>query len=232
DLNVPIARLCRNAPERLRVLEDLGLVGKSDPNQSLKEACRTHGLEPHTVARMLTAFEKVNRRVQAVAVELMTLTDLCDYLDNVQHVYLRRELTELDRLIRSTVERDGADNSRLLKLQKTFVAFREKLASHLREEAEALFPLIRRLAGGASRRIRLRHSIKIPAIRMEIQHFEVDEGLAELRALAGDCAGSASMSPRTRTLGRVIARFEQRFQELIYEENRILFPRALAISRA
>lgn len=232
DANVSIAQLCQNAPKRLCVLENLELVENCDHNQSLAKICQERGLEPQTVAKMLMAFEKTIRQFPAVAVELMTLTELCDHLENVQHAFLHRELARLARLIRSAVERNGADNLRLLKLQEAFVAFREKLTAHLREEAEALFPLVRQLAGNASREIRLRHSIKIPIIRMEIQHSEVDESLAELRAMAGGGTGPSPVSPRARTLDKAIVRFEHQFQELMFEENRILFPRALAISRA
>lgn len=165
-----------------------------------------------------------NAPIPAVASELMPLTDLCGWLESRQLQVLCGELSRLNRLIPAAVERDGASHPQLLKLQEAFAAFCEKFTAHLREEAKAVFPLIRRMENRAGGNSRARRSLQTHTARLEQQHFEADEAIAELRALAEkDCPPE---------LHKDLARFERSLHEQIYEENRVLYPRALAVSRA
>lgn len=95
DVRAPLARLCRNASERLRVLEILGLTGKRGQTSSLATVCRARKLEPKTVAQMLIAVERIFQKFMPVALELMSLTELCDQIESAQRLVLRREFYEL-----------------------------------------------------------------------------------------------------------------------------------------
>lgn len=166
------------------------------------------------------------------ALELMPLTELCNRLEMAQRVSLGRELTGLYRLIGTAINCDSAKNSQLLKLREAFMAFRKGLTAHLREEAGMIFPLIRRLESGAIGKTCTRRLIKISTARMEIQHFKAEEEFAELRALTEEHAALSLASSHARQLRDQLASFEHSLHEQMYEENRFLFSRALAVSRA
>lgn len=164
------------------------------------------------------------RSKPAVVIELMPLPDLCERLEGRQRFFLRRGLACLERLIHSAAAHDGRNRRKLAKLQKTFAVFRERFTAHLREEAEVIFPFIRQLESSTVGKNHARRSLQTRTARLEQQHFEVDEAFAELCALAeNSCA---------RTLCDKLASFEHNLHEQIYEENRVLFPRARAASRA
>jgi regulator of cell morphogenesis and NO signaling len=167
-----------------------------------------------------------------VAIELMPLAELCNRLAMMQRPFLCRELACLYRLIGKVVKQDTTKNPQLLKLQKTFMAFRQGFTSHLREEAGMTFPLIRGLESGTAEKTDARRLIKISTERMEIQHFKADEDLAKLRALTENYVTSLPTSSCVRQWRDKLAGFERNLHEQMYEENRVLFPRALAISRA
>lgn len=160
----------------------------------------------------------------AVAIELTPLPELCERLEDRQRFLLRRGLARLGLLIHSAVTHDRRNRPQLARLQKSFAAFREQFTAHLREETETIFPFIRQLESSAVGKTHARRSLQTLTARLERQHFEADEAFAEVCALAGDgCA---------RTLRDNLASFERNLHEQIYEENRVLFPRARAVSRA
>lgn len=162
------------------------------------------------------------RSKPAVAIELMPLSALCERLEDRQRLFLRRGLVRLERLIRPATARHRENQPHPVKLQKTFVAFRERLIAHLREEAEIIFPLIRQVESRASGDT---HAfLQTYTTHLEQQHFAADEAFAELRAVAENGC--------TRALRDHLTSFEHNLHEQIYEENRVLFPRALAASRA
>lgn len=218
-------------PTIARVLENLGIDSHRDGNRPMGEVCRAQGLEPRTVVRMLTAFEKAAPRLPAVTVELMTLTELSDHIVETHHASLLCELAHLDSLTRIVAARHGAGNPRLLTIRKRFTAFREMLLVHLHEEMEEIFPLIRRLETSPSRNRIAYSALKAQTALMHSQHHEADEALAELHELAADCFPASSAPASVRTLSDAIIRLENSMHVQIYKEDRLLFPQALSSTR-
>lgn len=176
-------------------------------------ACERGGPMPARLARL----EPV------AAIELMSLGKLCARLEHRQRLFLLRGLTCLGRLIHSAARHDRRNRLRLVRLQRTFAAFHDKFTAHLRAETGIIFPLIRRLESGTVGKSYARRSLQTHTAHLAQQHFEADEAIAELRALARNgCAPG---------LHEQIVSFERNLHEQIYEENRFLFPRALALSR-
>lgn len=226
DLSTTLDELLLASPKQGRVIGLLGLDSRCDGSQSLADICQTHGLEPRTFARMLAAFASARSQPPPACLELMTLNDLCDHLEQSLRVTLQDELAWLDQLTRVAAEQYGAEHPQLLRTRKTFVAFRERFTAHLHEEAEKLFPLIRRLTTGKKD---ARPALKSRLARMEHEHNQAGETLAVLRALAGGESLRRPLSAAVRTVSDAIIRLEHSIHEQIYKENQVLFPRALAM---
>lgn len=229
DPNKPLDQFLSARPELRRVFDNLGINFRHDESQSLTEVCQQHNLDSPTVARLLTALEGITPTRPVVTLELMTLNELCDYLEHTQQISLQGEFTHLDRLTRAAVKERGAENPQFLKIREIFVAFRGKFAAHLREEAEELFPLIRQLTTCEKRELPARSSLKLCLARMENEHNQADETLAELCAVAGAGSPRRSAAVVMRTVSDAIVRLKHAAHEQIYKENQVLFPRALAI---
>lgn len=229
DPNMPFDQFLSARPELRRLFENLGINFRRDESQSLAEVCRQHDLDLPTVARLMTALPGRNPPHQVITLELMTLSELCDHLEHAQHVSIQDELMCLDRLTHAAVEELGMEYPQFLGIRAAFVAFQEKFAAHLREESEELFPLIRQLTTGANGERSARPALKLYLTRMESEHNQVDEALAELRALASDESVCRPAPVFMRTVSDAIARLNHAAHEQIYKENQVLFPRALAI---
>jgi regulator of cell morphogenesis and NO signaling len=127
---------------------------------------------------------------------------------------------------------DARNRQQLVKLRRAFLSFQRKFAAHLKVEAKVIFPLIRQMESNPVGDSHASRSLQTRTTRLERQHFEADEALAEVRALATDETVLFSASSRVQTLRNCLASFDRNLQEQIYVENRVLFPRALAVSRA
>lgn len=231
DRHAPLGQLWRIAPEQRRVFENLGIVPDNDEPLSLTQACQDNGLDVEAVARMLVAFQGVVVRPPAVTVELMTLADLCDHIENVHHADLRDGLVNLDQLTRMVVEHQAAHDPRTLKIRQVFVGFHQKILAHLRVEAEVLFPLLRQLESNSGENSAALAPVKISMKRMEWEHYEIEEEFAHLCALTQIETPLAASTDPVRILHDAVVGLERGINEQIYKENQILFPRSRAISR-
>jgi regulator of cell morphogenesis and NO signaling len=216
-------------PELRRLFDNLGIDSLGGENKSLAKICQEHHLDSSTVARLLTALQAIYPPRQVVSLELMTLTELCDHLERLQQITLREELARLERLLRMAAQQQSAEYPQFVRIHETFVAFREQFTAHLREEAEGVFPLIRQLTNGESGALPVRSSLKLRLAEMEKDHNQADESLAELFTLASDESLGRSAAATMRAISTVIIRLKHTVHEQIYKENRVLFPRALAI---
>jgi iron-sulfur cluster repair protein YtfE (RIC family) len=229
DLNTSLGQLLLNCPECRWFAEELGIAVDDHRGKSLADVCRIHDLEPRTTARMLTAFCAGIHHSPAVSVELMTLTELCNHLERGNHVRLRADLRLLDQLTRIAAEQYASDDPGLLTIREHFVAFRKKFAAHLCEEAELIFPVLRQLDAAKAGKHPRRSSLKSPLARMEQEHRETDEWLADLRELVRTRASRSSRPGIRRTISDAFARMERKVHEQIYMEAHVLYPRSLAI---
>lgn len=196
----------------------------------MAETCQRHDLNWPTVARFLTALPGTILPCQGIALELMTLSELCDHLEHMHRVTIQDELTCLDQLTCTAVQELGAEHPQLLQIRATFVTFRETFAAHLREETEELFPMIRELTTGKQKRLVLPPALKSCLARMESEHNQADEALTELDALAEDKSLQRHAILVLRTACHdAIFRLKHAVHERIYEENQVLFPRTLAM---
>lgn len=222
DPDTRLEQLLLAVPEWGPVLERFGVTATRDRAGTLAEFCDVHGLELHTVVRMLEAIREANPPCADVCLELMTLDQVCDHLESA-HRDLQEELQRVDQMIKTLVKRSAAEHPKLLTIQECFVAFQRRLKAHLRVESGHLFPVLRQWQaatdGGRRDAIRTRLSLA----RLERDHDQVDESLANLRGVIGEEPSSASPNAGIRTIAEAVGRLERSVHEQIYKENRLLF---------
>lgn len=230
DPQLPLGDILRLVPEHRYLLEKLGFHVVSDAEKSLAEACQVKQLDSKTVARVLTALVRSPARDSApVAVELMNLSELCDYLESVHHSLLKTELNRLDLAFRTVIKEAGGEGERFSLILERFHVFQQNLLQHLKEEAEVLFPLIRQLDNERIARTGIMDILKTPLEQMKREHSEADEELAELQALAFDDDWPSSLAPSLRILSNAFQKFETILHGEIYQENQVLFRRVSAL---
>lgn len=228
DPNVTLRQLLFTSPEHGPILECLGIIATGDEDRTLAELCVLGGLEAHTVARVLAAMGDARQQIQVVCLELMTLTQLCDHLEEA-HRNIHGELKRLDRLTKTMMKVHAAENPQLSAIRKCFVTFQRGFKAHLRDESEQLFPICRLWA---TRRNEIKNApfvLKPPLPHLEREHSRAEESLTDLRSMVtGDVTSSAAKIV-LRTIAFALAHLERSVHEQIYKENQVLFTRASAL---
>lgn len=210
----------RALPVHAQIFNHLG-IAVDDDRASWVECCRMQKLDPSTVTRMLEAFDAVMRTASAVSIELMTLTELCDHIEQTHHSRLHQTLSQLDELIDATADGEEEREGERDQIHEFFRIFRTRTTAHLQAESRILFPLIRQMEAESPSSSVTHRALRTTMAEMESDHNEADEALAELHTLA------QAIEP---SLGQAISRLEIDLHEQIYKENHALFPKALALA--
>ena len=228
NLNTTLDEFLLVAPALGRVIDRLGIGSRRDRNRSLDNICQKLGFDPPTFARVLAALAVAEAPTPPVCLDLMTLPDLCDHLEQARQASLQDELARFDELIHAMAERHGEQQPLLLSIRAAFIVLRDSFATHFREEGDVVFPLIRQMATGGTGGRLVRVALKPRLARMQHEHNLAEEALAELGALAGEMALRPPASAALPAVADALVRLEHAVHEQIYHENQVLFPRALA----
>ncbi len=226
DPNRTIGRLLFDAPKCGLILENLGISPTRDAGQTLTAVCRRQGLHPQTVARTLAAGREAIKHLSVACVELMTLPELCNHLDDAQG-NIRQELKHLDRLTTRLTDEHAANQSDLMLIRKSVTVVKRLVEAHLRRESRDLFSVFRQPSVLNSPRGRGQSVSKEALARFEQEHSHMEEALADLGHAVGECSPSSSTREMLQAISRTVSRLDQAIHEHIYKENRVLFPRAL-----
>ena len=220
-----VGEIVRSAPARSRIFEQLGIDYCCGGKKSLAEACRSKRLDAATVVAMLSALE-TQPAADSANPAAMTLTELCDHIEQVHHFYLNQELPRLDFMTRKVAAVHGADEPRLLEIRRVFEDFSTAMLSHTKEENEQVFPAIRQLDRGANPSAS--GALKAALDKLEHEHDHAGAALAQFKSLTDNYAPPEWACNTFRALYDGLARLEQDTHQHVHKENNVLFPRVLA----
>ena len=222
-----VGELVRTVPARARIFENLGIDYCCGGKKPLAEVCRAKGLDPATVAAMLTALEGLPN-TSPVNPDTMSLGQLCDHIEQVHHGYLSVELPRLDFMTRKVAAVHGDHEPRLQEMRRVFETFQTEMASHTREENDVVFPAIRRLEatnGDKSSAAMLKGAVE----KLESEHENAGAALERFRELSDGHTPPDWACNTFRALYDSLAELETNMHQHVHKENNVLFPRALAL---
>jgi len=227
-----LGEILRAEPGYERVFRQAGFSVARDASRTLDEICREAGLDTETTVRLLIAFSSAAPSAPP-SVEIMSLSQICDHLENVHHPALLEKLAQAEALLPVLPNRKtDLLPPRIASIRKHFAKFRGKLTLHLLEEAEALFPLIRQLENRGVAATGVLDLLKDPLARMKKEHSEADEDLAILQNLTAEDANDSCDPEILAKLRQLFGNLEEMLQGQIYQENQVLFRRTLAMLSA
>lgn len=221
-----VGEIVRAVPARSRLFENLGIDYCCGGKKSLAEACRANELDPATVVAMLSALEEAPDA--AADPQAMTLSELCDHIEQVHHGYLREELPRLDFMTRKVAAVHGEHEPRLVEIRRVFESFNAELTSHTGEEEEMIFPEIRRLEAVAAGKATLPSTLPASLEKLECEHDRAGAALAQFKVLSDNYTPPAWACNTFRALYDALAQLEKNMHQHVHKENNVLFPRVLA----
>jgi regulator of cell morphogenesis and NO signaling len=188
--------------------------------------CQAKGLDPATVVAMLSAMDAAPDGVLANP-DAMTLSELCDHIEQAHHGYLREELPRLDFMTRKVTAVHGEHEPRLLEVRRVFESFNAAMASHTKEEDEVVFPAIRRLESANGDKTETAAGLKASFDKLDSEHDSAGAALARFKELTDNYTPPDWACNTFRALYDGLAKLEKNMHQHVHKENNVLFPRAL-----
>jgi regulator of cell morphogenesis and NO signaling len=226
-----VGEIVRAFPARSRVFENLGIDYCCGGKKPLAEVCQKKGLDPATVVAMLSALDSVPETSLADP-DTIRLSELCDHIERVHNGYLREELPRLDFMTRKVAAVHGDSEPRLVEVRRVFENFNAKVTSHTREEDENVFPAIRKLEMTGGEKSDSFSNFAEEFEKLEAEHEKTGAALAQFNALTDGYTPPEWACNTMRALYDALAHLEKDMHQHVHEENNVLFPKTLAITRA
>lgn len=210
-------------PQTAVVFERLGLDYCCGGQQTLEDACRSHDLDPKTVATLLTTLDADVNAAEAAAHDLSgaSVNELCDHIVSAHHVPLQENLPRISELMAKVVRAHGVEDPEVIDLADLFERTRIELEDHMRLEEESLFPACRAVASDESGQGPDDKLLE----QLDDSHQVAGEALKQMRILSHEYRPETAHCTTHRVLRHEMQEFELDLHRHIHEENNILFPK-------
>lgn len=143
----------------------------------------------------------------------MSVNELCDYIVDHHHTYLRKVIPEIDQYLSAVMRAHGANHLELFTLAKIFGQLSTDLKQHLIKEEEILFTLLKESE---------KNNVKVFANDIIHEHVEVGMLLEKMRHLTNDYTLPADACDTYEKLYSSLSKMEDDLHTHIHLENNIL----------
>jgi regulator of cell morphogenesis and NO signaling len=155
------------------------------------------------------------------------------YLAAEEHVWFRRELSQIAQLLKTAGKRDASISASVGRIAEVFAQLAHDLDVHMFHEEAEVFPEIHRyiVAFNAGTPIKGSPLSRFggPLRLMEHEHETVGSALRLMRDFGQNYVAPEGCCSEYAELLRRLAELEDRLLRHIYLENNVLFPRAASL---
>jgi regulator of cell morphogenesis and NO signaling len=204
-------------------------------NKSLKEVCRDKNISIEQISMELENIEK-NKQTEIIDFKTMDLSDLCTYIVEKHHHYVRETSPILEKLLDKISEVHGANHPELNKVRSIFRNLAAELSTHMMKEERILFPYIMLLSenhkNGVPTKTAPFGSVDMPIRMMMMEHDSAGDFMNDIREGSNTYLLPADACNSYKSAYRMLSDFEHDLMLHIHLENNILFPRASELEHA
>jgi regulator of cell morphogenesis and NO signaling len=161
------------------------------------------------------------------------LIDLMNHIVEVHHAFCRQEVARLSSLFKEAIARHGKDHSELKKMETLFGKMARDLQMHLVKEEQTLFPYIARVEETVKQNAPVSWpafgTVENPIRMMVLEHDQTGQELSQIRRLSNNYTPPSGAPEPLATLYDGLQAFDLDMTEHTHAEDRLLFPRAIAM---
>lgn len=223
---ITVGQLVAERPERARIFEHWGIDYCCGGKRPLSAACAFKGADLSSVLQELQQLDTLNPISKHNLLQ-MSLTELCDDIENTHHNHLREELPRMHGLLERITSRHGEAHPYMAQVFRVFGGFRAELELHMRKEEVILFPLIRQLDQAHSSLTSHCGSVSNPIRVMEDEHSDAGNALEQMRVLTNGFTPPENACNTFRVVLSSLEQLEADMHLHVHKENNVLFPRAI-----
>lgn len=226
-LDRTVGEIVAENPSQARVFQAFGIDFCCQGGRTLREACALKGIAPKSVTEQLEAAMH-EKKDSGENPALLPPAELADYIVATHHAYLRSELPRLHAMTERVARVHGGHTPALVQVHEVFGAMAEELGSHMMKEEQILFPAVKALSQGGPGVV----GLDGPVACMLQEHDDAGAALSRMRELTNGFTPPAEACNTYRALFAGLRELEEDLHRHIHLENSVLFPVALAMSRA
>jgi regulator of cell morphogenesis and NO signaling len=198
--------------------------------RSLQKACEEAAISVERVLADLGQLAASNDRPPSSPFDHLSLAQLCDYIVNTHHSYVKNEMPAIFQYLSKVVSKHGDKHPELQQVLQLFTAVKTEMEQHMEKEELVLFPRIKdvenRLLSGEQLNLDSTYLLA-PIVIMESEHDHAGTALDEIRKLTNDHLPPIGACTTFRLSYNALQAFEADLHHHVHLENNILFPKAL-----
>lgn len=223
-----------NVPGAVEVFEEFGLDYCCGGGQMLDQACKTMGLTVDEVLTKISQAEE-NKKAKSEFIDWSkeSLTNLVNYILTTHHIYTKREIEQLPKLLTKVIIAHAENHPELKKLDQILQALVDDLSQHMMKEEQVLFPYITALEKSKAQSEKLPiacfGTVQNPIRVMMFEHDTAGDLLRKMRLVTNDYIIPTDVCPSFRSLYQRLQDLEQDLHKHIHLENNILFPQVIGL---
>lgn len=218
-----VGELVAERPGRSRIFQAHGIDFCCQGGRTLRQACESRNLSADDVIAELEKESDGKPNDGANPAEL-PLHELCSYIVETHHGFLRRELPRLQAMAQRVAQVHGGHTPSLVEVNDVFTAMAEELDSHMMKEEQILFPAVEAMSRGETAYMPLDG----PIACMLHEHDDAGQALARMRVLTAGFQAPPEACNTYRALFAGLVDLESDLHRHIHLENSVVFPQALA----
>lgn len=231
--SLTLAQLVKTNHKAGTVFEKYHLDFCCKGKRTLEQACTEQQLPlTEVVTELETVFSKEDSPV-GPDFENIKLTDLCDYIINTHHSYVKNEMPQIYAWLEKIASKHGERHPELYKIAEMFASVKEEMELHMKKEEMVLFPRIKeleKLADAESPNLQISITyMQSPITIMEQEHDHAGTMLNEIRILSNDYTPPMDACTTYQLSFAAIKAFELDLHQHVHLENNILFPKSIEL---
>lgn len=229
--SLTLAQIVKSNFKTATVFEKYHLDFCCKGKRSLDQACVEQQLPVNDVVAELENVFANSENQNTIPFEQMNLAQLCDYIVNTHHAYVRNEMPQIFEYLYKVKTKHGERHPELYKIYETFAAVKEEMEGHMKKEEMILFPRVKELQRmseeeNAVPQVNITY-LQAPISVMEQEHDHAGAMLNEIRMLSNEYTPPNDACTTYALSFAGLKAFELDLHQHVHLENNILFPKAL-----
>jgi regulator of cell morphogenesis and NO signaling len=190
--------------------------------KTLEESCREKGIDPEDLAGKLENVDSVAGAVRLNYNEWDPVF-LSDYIVNVHHTFVRKNLPELVHYTGKIASVHGMNHPELIVIADLIVQVNDELRKHMKKEEEILFPAVKKMFSGGNSQVRETLERELPLLLGE--HEFAGGALDRISEITWGYQLPEDACNSYRLAFSLLEKFEDDLHIHVHLENNILFPK-------
>ncbi|NNE69899.1 MAG: iron-sulfur cluster repair di-iron protein [Rhodothermales bacterium] len=220
-LEARVGNLVTEDLRRARVFKNYGIDFCCGGGITVKEACRRKGVPE---GELISAINDLDQSPAGATptVDGWTATFLMDYIVNVHHGFVRKQIPAIRAFSEKVAKVHGHAQPELDVVRDRFAVMATEMEAHMAFEENELFPAIREAQSDRDAGLQAEQMLGTA----EDEHDAVAAIMAELRRVTNDFTPPDWACTTYKALYAHLAEFEQDLHIHVHLENNVLFQKA------